>query len=161
MPCDYADYPLDWFTRIRPAILTRAGHCCERCGVPNYAILRIPDRKSLRVCRSHAEATTWRLQHFPTLRRREYAYRLATVVLTIAHLDHELLHNDFSNLQALCQRCHNRHDAPVRRAKRIATIAALEELAAPRLSLFPLKRQDVMPSMRNHHAIAPLIDPAS
>ena len=40
------------------------------------------------------------------------------VVLTIAHLDHDPTHNDFKNLAALCQRCHNRYDAPMRAAGR-------------------------------------------
>jgi 5-methylcytosine-specific restriction endonuclease McrA len=34
------------------------------------------------------------------------------VVLTIAHLDHDIQNNDEEkNLRALCQMCHNRHDA--------------------------------------------------
>jgi 5-methylcytosine-specific restriction endonuclease McrA len=36
------------------------------------------------------------------------------VVLTIAHVDHDIGHNDPVNLRALCQRCHNEHDAPHR-----------------------------------------------
>lgn len=32
------------------------------------------------------------------------------VVLTIAHLDHDTSHNDYSNLKALCQRCHLNYD---------------------------------------------------
>ena len=161
MPCDYQQYPLDWFTRIRPAILERAGHCCEECSLPNYAVIRGFDRKLLRRCRSHAESKAWRLQHLGTLRQRGFAYSLVTVILTIAHLDHELLHNDFSNLRALCQACHNRHDAPVRLGKRMATMAAAFEYVSPSLPLYPFKRRDVMESMRNHPSIAPLIDPKS
>ncbi len=37
MPCNYADYPADWFTKIRPEILDRDGHRCKFCNVPNYA----------------------------------------------------------------------------------------------------------------------------
>jgi 5-methylcytosine-specific restriction endonuclease McrA len=44
----------------------------------------------------------------------------ARVVLTIAHLDHTPENNDPSNLRALCQRCHNRYDAPMRAAGRKA-----------------------------------------
>lgn len=33
------------------------------------------------------------------------------VVLTVAHLNHNINDNRFSNLAALCQACHNRHDA--------------------------------------------------
>jgi len=32
------------------------------------------------------------------------------VVLTVAHLDHDIKNNRFSNLAALCQRCHFEHD---------------------------------------------------
>ena len=35
----------------------------------------------------------------------------SVVVLTVAHLDHDTTNNDDSNLAALCQRCHLRHDA--------------------------------------------------
>lgn len=31
-------YPKDWSTVIRPAILERANHCCEGCGVSNYSL---------------------------------------------------------------------------------------------------------------------------
>jgi 5-methylcytosine-specific restriction endonuclease McrA len=33
------------------------------------------------------------------------------VVLTVAHLDHDITHNDPANLAALCQRCHLTYDA--------------------------------------------------
>ena len=39
------------------------------------------------------------------------------VVLTVAHIhDHRPENCDPDNLAALCQRCHNRHDAAMRRA---------------------------------------------
>ena len=37
--------------------------------------------------------------------------RAIVIVLTVAHLDHNPANNDPSNLAALCQRCHLRHDA--------------------------------------------------
>ena len=33
------------------------------------------------------------------------------VILTIAHLDHDITNNDYGNLAALCQRCHLRYDS--------------------------------------------------
>lgn len=33
------------------------------------------------------------------------------VVLTVAHLDHDITNNSFFNLKALCQRCHLKYDA--------------------------------------------------
>ena len=38
------------------------------------------------------------------------------VVLTVAHLDHVPENCDDENLKAMCQRCHNRYDMPMRRA---------------------------------------------
>lgn len=54
--------------------------------------------------------------------------RGSTVVLTVAHIDHDKANNDPSNLAALCQKCHLTHDrehhmrnaAETRRRKRIA-----------------------------------------
>ncbi len=37
------------------------------------------------------------------------------VVLTIAHMDHDESHADPERCRALCQRCHNKWDAPHRR----------------------------------------------
>jgi 5-methylcytosine-specific restriction endonuclease McrA len=38
------------------------------------------------------------------------------IVLTVAHLDHTPENCADENLRAWCQRCHNRYDAPMRRA---------------------------------------------
>lgn len=43
------------------------------------------------------------------------------VVLTIAHMDHNPLHNGDDNLRALCQRCHNKWDAPHRKVNAAKT----------------------------------------
>ncbi|HRD65688.1 MAG TPA: hypothetical protein PKY50_05985 [Candidatus Competibacter sp.] len=81
-PENIARYPKNWATEIRPAILERAGHACERCGAVNY-------------------------QPNPQTGSR--------VILTVAHIHDQNPENcDPSNLQALCQRCHNRLDAPMR-----------------------------------------------
>jgi hypothetical protein len=38
------------------------------------------------------------------------------VILTVAHLDHIPENCGDDNLRAMCQRCHNRYDMPMRRA---------------------------------------------
>jgi len=78
MPCNYAHYPRNWKTEIRPRILERAKHQCEWCGAENY--------------QSHPETGS-------------------KVILTVAHIDHDITNNREDNLAALCQRCHLRHDA--------------------------------------------------
>jgi hypothetical protein len=40
----------------------------------------------------------------------------SVVVLTVAHLDHTPENCADDNLKAMCQRCHNRYDMPMRRA---------------------------------------------
>lgn len=41
------------------------------------------------------------------------------VVLTIAHMDHIPEHCDYSNLRALCQKCHNNYDKEHRKETRM------------------------------------------
>lgn len=53
------------------------------------------------------------------------------VILTVAHLNHEIEDCSDKNLKAMCQRCHNKLDAPMRRAgikKRARENAAIGEL---------------------------------
>lgn len=40
------------------------------------------------------------------------------VILTVAHLDHNIKNNDLANLKALCQKCHNSYDAKQRAMNR-------------------------------------------
>ncbi len=51
------------------------------------------------------------------------------VVLTVAHLDHDPANNDRANLRLLCQRCHNAHDAPHRRATAARRARAAKAIA--------------------------------
>ena len=46
--------------------------------------------------------------------------RIVKIILTVAHLDHSPENCTDENLKALCQRCHNRYDAPMRAAGRKA-----------------------------------------
>jgi len=106
MPIDYKKYPSNWKTEIRPAILQRAQNCCEFCGLQNYAI-GYPD-----------ENDCWHDGDVIAEEARDMGYKVIKIVLTVAHLDHDVNNNDFSNLKALCQRCHNRYDVSFRKENR-------------------------------------------
>jgi 5-methylcytosine-specific restriction endonuclease McrA len=53
---------------------------------------------------------------------------LIIIVLTIAHLDHDTGNNEYENLRALCQRCHNQHDAEYRKNNRRKKVKNQTEL---------------------------------
>lgn len=79
---------------FRASILERAGNRCEGT----------PQRPDCRAENSQPHPETG-----------------STVVLTIAHMDHDESHADPERCRALCQRCHNIWDAPHRAANRRAT----------------------------------------
>lgn len=125
MPINYKDYPVNWKTEIVPGILKRADNKCEKCQVPNHTIIcrgvfnekeawqdddgnifSYPDRKSLG-------------QNYVGFIRNA---RFVRIVLTVAHLDHDINNNDDKNLRAWCQMCHNRHDIIHRLENRTNTL---------------------------------------
>ena len=89
-------YPANWKSEIRPTILERAGNRCE--GSPLYP-----------ACNA----------------RNGFAHPVtgSRVVLTIAHLDHNPAHCEYSNLRAWCQRCHLAYDAAYHAANAAITRA--------------------------------------
>lgn len=113
MPVDYKKYPKNWKTAIRPAILERAKNKCEQCNVPNYAII---DRGDYNGTEAYQDmdgnifnAKTGEIigeDYIGALTKP----KLIRVILTIAHLDHDITNNDYSNLKALCQKCHLNYD---------------------------------------------------
>jgi 5-methylcytosine-specific restriction endonuclease McrA len=109
-PENKAKYPKDW-PAIRARILDRAKHKCEWCGVANYAIGQRDSKGSFReMGMMEAEAA-----HLD-------GERVVKIVLTIAHVhDPDPSNCADENLAALCQRCHNLHDGPMRRSNAAAT----------------------------------------
>lgn len=108
MPIDYKNYAPNW-QEIRQSILERAENRCEQCSVPNYKI------------GVRTKGGTW-FDAPPGYEVGQWfaGLKCIRIVLTVAHLDHNIGNNDPSNLAALCQRCHNRHDAPMRARNRKA-----------------------------------------
>ena len=107
-------YPKDWKLRSRFVRFYRAKGKCEWCGIPHNAV-RDKDNPDIwfTVDDGHA-CDSWFLD------REERASR---VILTCAHIyDDRPEASSLLNLAALCQRCHNRHDAPGRHARRKARI---------------------------------------
>lgn len=120
--------PTDW-AAIRQQRLERAGYRCEQCGVPHHAVGYRADGQFIAAAGREPLDAAGTGQAWPTDGLLQYAeartiahnlnYHEPTnagihwlvVVLTIAHLDHDPTHNADTNLQALCQQCHNHYDA--------------------------------------------------
>ena len=121
MPVDWKKYPKNW-KQISLQVREEAHQRCEFCGVENYTFYRnLADGKREKVEGMQLEAATLDGE------------KLTRIILTVAHLDHDTAHNDRTNLRALCQRCHNRHDVEFRKRNRAAGLSARKGLQ----SLFP------------------------
>ena len=106
-------YPANW-KEIREAILTRAGNCCEQCKVPNGKRIARgagPFAGTFQADTAEVfDAETG--EYIASVRMSEYQIKnMVTIVLTIAHLDHQPENCAPENLRALCQMHHLRHDA--------------------------------------------------
>jgi len=100
MPIDYRKYHPDWKTKIRPAILKRAGDRCEKCRVKNYEQGYRDDEGDFVPIRNDAA------RNIATL----YGRKVFRIVLTVAHVNHDITDNRPENLRAWCQKCHLEHD---------------------------------------------------
>lgn len=92
--------------------MERANNCCESCEVANgdygyrdkdgnfYSWQAIEDALE----KNGYDVFDHELKN--CLDKDGRAKRAIKIVLTIAHLDHDITNNDYANLKALCQRCH-------------------------------------------------------
>lgn len=105
-----ARHPDEW-PQIRARILVRDKHCCAHCGVPNHVwVHRDAAGEILGQTMNQEIAQTWMVWLDEAA-----GHRVVRIVLTIAHLhDPDPGNCSDDNLAALCQRCHNVLDAPMR-----------------------------------------------
>lgn len=120
-------YPADWELRSRFVRFTRARGCCEWCGVPHgWQVWRHPENHRSWYARIE-------IDRLDVYRVRQTCWELSIgsapsnftgptkIVLTCAHVhDRRPEAASLLNLAALCQLCHNRHDAKHRAAERRA-----------------------------------------
>ena len=130
MPCNYKNYPPNWFTEIRPRILERAKNCCEQCFVKNYEIILRGEWAGVKAFQTedgkifNAENGEKIGEHYFGEINKKPKAKLTKVILTIAHLDHDKENFEVSDdrLKALCQRCHLVLDKEHHAEKRRETI---------------------------------------
>lgn len=114
-PENKARYPKDW-KAISKRIRHRARNRCEckgECGLQHF---RVKDRGGAQIDLIPSLAFGVRGYRCQAVNGKPHPTTKATVVLTVAHLNHCPEDCSDANLRAWCQRCHNRYDAPVRAA---------------------------------------------
>ena len=121
-PENRARYPKDW-KRISASIRERAGHKCELCGVPNYAVVKWLDGKWVEVIPGTLGnyAAARQIAAEESIGWEQGDPKAIVIVLTVAHLDHTPENCDPENLRAWCQRCHLDYDKYHHRANSAAT----------------------------------------
>lgn len=120
MPIDYKQYPANWKTEIRPAVMQRAGEvregnkitteaACEECGAKNKSWIIRGTAAEFEYC---ADWLLAQQNSFGFYRTYNAGDGRIKVVLTVAHLDHDSANHNvqIDRLRAWCQRCHLNYD---------------------------------------------------
>ena len=117
MPCNYKLYPSNWKTEIVPQVKARDKNCCAFCGVKNYSVGYRQNSKFISTAGNewHDKAGNGELSYKEARELVKHCNEFAddnliVIVLTVAHLNHDINDNDLSNLKALCQKCHLDYD---------------------------------------------------
>lgn len=118
MPINYKLYPSNW-KEIRARILERDGHCCKTCKVKNGIYVFRGIWNNVEVYQT-GEHDVYKLSDGEYITNNPWAciepstgdpsQKAIKIVLTVAHLNHDIKDNRDENLAALCQLHHLRHD---------------------------------------------------
>ena len=105
------EYPENWEDEIRPGILKRDNFKCKVCQAEH--------RKTYVF---QKDGTKFKIPKEEIKEWKEYGDKAYTVYLQIAHLDRDTNNNDYSNLMALCPKCHLNYDREFNMLKRKSNV---------------------------------------
>ena len=104
-------YPENWLDTIRPEILKRDKYQCQKCGVIHRkCYVWEKSGKRIRINKSEIQE------------EKEAGNKSYQIFLQIAHLDRNNNNNDYSNLKALCSKCHLNYDRSTNNILRISKL---------------------------------------
>ena len=136
MPIDYKDYHPQWKKISSFVRRVRARSKCEACELANYSVIRRNENGEIqrvagnlyldtvgwygaaKYSEAREIAEHWNQNELDT----DGWGKWIVIVLTVAHLDHDINNNELDNLSALCQSCHNKHDIEHRAKNRKLTV---------------------------------------
>ncbi len=108
MAINWKNYPKNW-REIRLQILARDGDCCKECGLKNYTVgWRNGGEKFVIMA---APGSYVKARELAIEEKRKCGVLPTVIVLHISHQDHDTKNNEDSNLAALCQYHHLKHDS--------------------------------------------------
>ena len=117
MPIDYKKYPKNWKTEIVPKVKERYSNKCAFCGLKNYTVgnrigsLFVPTGGNIHHDKAGNGELSYKEARELVNHCNEFADdNLIVIVLTVAHLDHDITNNDLLNLKPLCKKCHLNYD---------------------------------------------------
>lgn len=123
----YKEYSPDWRDIIRPAILKRDNYKCKVCGI-NHKI-RVYKNKAGKYVECDKFIEEW---------AKANGYKVFTLYLQVAHMDHNKQNNDPSNLVTLCPVHHAKNDAQHKSIQRKIFKKNVEETPRPKSKYFIL-----------------------
>jgi len=101
-------YPIEWTDVIRPDILKRDNYKCTKCNVVHRSSGYYASKNSFVTC-----------DEFMLDWCKRNNIKVVKLFLQIAHLDNDPSNNDYSNLKAMCPRCHIINDMAFSKLKRM------------------------------------------
>jgi hypothetical protein len=118
MPVNRKEYHPKWKLISKLVRFRRAQGRCEKCGVQEGQVGYYVDERFITATLPvrYYDSIVKQVGHRKAVRstRARYHVQLVKIKTSCAHLDHNRKNNRFSNLAALCERCHLRHDIPER-----------------------------------------------
>ncbi len=113
---NYALYPPNWRSEIRPFILARDKYKCQHCSLPQNAMAYRGTKG--RYIQVDAFAKEW---------AENRGEKVKIIKLHVAHLNH--LKDDIRpvNLLSLCPHCHSKHDAQHKKIAQIMFKASIKD----------------------------------
>lgn len=100
-------YPDNWEDTVRPRILARDNYRCQQCGVKHRTVGYFDTNKDFIPCDQYMQ--NWAINN---------GFKIQTIFLQAAHLNHDKSDCRDENLKALCPRCHLNHDRAFNMLKR-------------------------------------------